>query len=235
MERKFPFLATLICFCAFLLLLGLGIWQVQRLSWKNNLQSQLDTLMSQQVLSHLHIEDFRPASPDQLGRGVLEGTFLFSKALYLNGYVFDGRAAFPVVVPVLMDGKADQVVVAILWIERTKNPEKWMTYTDRHAAFSGMIRLPERGLFRPKNVAEKNEWWTFDLPKMSELWGFSYIEPALFYAENAAPLDESQEPYPVPKLLRNDHAQYAIFWFTMAGILCIFWGLRFLRPYLHSA
>ncbi len=235
MERKFPFLATIICFCAFLLLIGLGVWQVQRLSWKENLQDQLDSLMARQDLSSLHPADFQLSDPNQLGRGILEGTFLFSKALYLNGYVFDGRAAFPVVVPVLIDGNTDQVVAAVLWIERTKDPEKWATYADRHAAFSGLVRLPEHSLFRPKNVAERNEWWTFDLPKMADLWGESRIVPALFYAENAAPLDNDQEPYPVSTRLRNDHAQYAIFWFTMAGILCIFWGLRFMRPYLHSA
>jgi len=235
MEQKFPFLATIICFCAFLLLIGLGIWQVQRLSWKENLQYQLDSLMARQELSHLHPADFQPTDPNQLGRGILEGTFLFSRALYLNGYVFDGRAAFPVVVPVLIDGNKDQVVAAVSWIERTKNPEKWATYTDRHAAVSGLVRLPERSHFRPKNIAEENEWWTFDLQKMAEFWGFSQVAPALFYGENAAPLDDSQESYPIPVHLRNDHAQYAIFWFTMAGILSIFWGLRFLRPYLHSA
>ncbi|MDY0029532.1 MAG: SURF1 family protein [Pseudobdellovibrionaceae bacterium] len=235
MDRKFPIIATLVCLLAAFLLLALGFWQVQRLSWKENLQSQLDSLMSRQDLSALHAADFRPSDPTQLKRGMLSGTILYSKALYLNGYVVQGRTAFPVVVPVRPDGDADHVIAAVLFIERTKDPEKWLAIPDRHSIITGLVRLPEHGIFRPDNVAEKGEWWMLDLDVMSDFWGFSSIEPAVIYAENAAFLDDGQEPYPVPTQLKNDHSQYAFFWFTMAGILCVFWWLRFLRPYLQSA
>lgn len=232
---RFPVLATSVCSVCVLILIGLGVWQVQRLAWKTELQRQYDVLLAQTHVSPLTEDDFSLNDGQVAARGELIGHFLFSKAQYLNGFVAGGRTQFPVMVPVQLDHSA-QYVVAVLWVMDRNDPHKWESVRDRDWRVTGLIRRAETpSIFRPKNVATKGEWWSVTPQELADFWGLSPVSPTVFYAQNAAALDEDEQPYPLDTHLRNDHFQYAIFWFTMALVLTGIWGLRFLRPYLHSA
>jgi cytochrome oxidase assembly protein ShyY1 len=64
-------------------------------------------------------------------------------------------------------------------------------------------------------------------------WG----EVAPFYVEQEAPVPPGGVPHPA-KLnvrLRNDHLQYAITWYSLAGVLVVIWVLWMRRAWRDAA
>ncbi|HPQ50196.1 MAG: SURF1 family protein [Alphaproteobacteria bacterium] len=233
-RTPFPVLASLCCLIGSVVLCSLGVWQVQRLSWKTELQHHLDMMMEQSDLPRLSSSDFQNSDGGEIKRGDVALALYPSKALYLNGYVENSKTSFPVVIPAKFS-EEDVYVAVIAWVDDVKNPEKWRGASDYSADLTGLVRRPDFSIFKPKNAAQKGEWWRLDYSEMSDFWGLSPVVPRIFYAENAAPIIDGLRPYRVETHLRNEHLQYAIFWFVMAGLLIVMWGLRFLRPYLQSA
>ncbi|OIN86898.1 MAG: hypothetical protein AUJ12_04625 [Alphaproteobacteria bacterium CG1_02_46_17] len=231
-KAKFPLWATIFCFLAVVALCALGSWQVDRLSWKNDLQSRLDAQMELSDLPSLGERDFLDSSTIKRGQASL--TLYPAKALYLNGYVEDGRNTYPVIMPADIDGE-DVHVVVVVGVTSSKEISLLQDMNPFHVEMNGMLRGVERSAFRPQNAAQKNDWWQIDPDEMAEYWGFERIMPAVFYAENVAPELSGLTPYHIELHLKNDHLQYALFWFVMAGVFALLWGVRFLRPYLHSA
>lgn len=234
-SARFPVLATVFCAVCAVILAGLGGWQLQRLAWKTDLQRQYDVLLAQTQISPLTDQDFALGGSSVAARGQLSGHFMFSKAQYLNGFAGEGGPLYPVLVPVQIDHSASYVV-AVLWVMNRPDPHKWDSVPDREWRVTGLVRRVDTpSYFKPKNVAEKGEWWSIDPQQLADFWGISPVLPTVFYAQDAAPIIEDVMPYPLDVRLRNEHLDYALFWFTMAIVVVAGWGLRFLRPYLQSA
>lgn len=219
--RRYP--KTAFCFvCMELLLCGLGIWQIKRLGWKNDLQNRIDHILAQTVLPNLNAQDFSSQTDKPLIRGKAKLTLLPSKAIYLNGYIKEGKTAWPVIVPAKLEGTVLHIAV-VAWVADQKYPQQdWRNRTDITGNFSGIIRRPETSVFKPHNNPRQNDWWQIDTAAMAESWDVSPIAPTVFYAEDIPAPSAHLHPYLFPSRLRNEHLQYAIFWFSMAGLLGLF-------------
>ncbi|MCB1558576.1 MAG: SURF1 family protein [Alphaproteobacteria bacterium] len=234
MKRRFPFVASFVCLCAFFVLIGLGVWQVQRLAWKTELQHKIDVLMSRHDLPELSSDDFDFENPNDLKRGLVFARFDLSKAIYLNGYLDRGKTLYPVLVPARLES-SEMNFAALLWVDQKKRSKDWAGKRSLDWGMYGILRQPEPSVFKPDNNPDNEEWWQIDVQQLAGFWELDRLAPAVFYAENPPMIDENLGVYNFPTQLKNDHLQYAIFWFTMAGVLCVLWGVRFLRPYLQSA
>jgi cytochrome oxidase assembly protein ShyY1 len=101
--------------------------------------------------------------------------------------------------------------------------------TDRPVTLTGYIRFPETaGALTPAEDPAKRLWFARDHLAMARVLGWGEVAP--FYLDLETPMPESGIPKPGPLQvhLRDDHLQYAISWFALAGALLI--GFAAKRP-----
>jgi cytochrome oxidase assembly protein ShyY1 len=94
--------------------------------------------------------------------------------------------------------------------------------TGKPVAMTGYIRFPETGgVFTPDVEHAKRLWFARDHLAMAQAFGWDKLAP--FYIDLEAPVPESGIPKPGPLEvhLRDDHMQYAITWFSLAGVVMI--------------
>jgi cytochrome oxidase assembly protein ShyY1 len=94
------------------------------------------------------------------------------------------------------------------------------------AMLTGYIRFPEKaGVLTPAENVAKRLWFTRDHFSMAQALGWGEVAP--FYIDLEAPVPESGTPKPGPLEvhLKDDHLQYAITWFGLAGAVVIAFGV----------
>ncbi len=210
---------TLITFPAVLLALGLGTWQVQRLTWKNAVIADRQAKRAAPPLAGLPAQ-FDPAL-HEFRRASVEGRFRHDKELYLAARSMNGNAGYHVLTPLALAGGQGHVLVNRGWVPlaRKEPDSRAPGQADGAVTVEGYLRHPaERGWFVPENVPQRNFWFTIDLPAMAAAQDISELKPYVFEAD-AAP---NRGGFPIGGVTRfelpNDHLQYAITWFAMAAI-----------------
>jgi cytochrome oxidase assembly protein ShyY1 len=91
---------------------------------------------------------------------------------------------------------------------------------------TGYIRFPESaGALTPAENPDKRLWFTRDHVAMARALGWGEVAP--FYIDLESPVPESGIPKPGPLEvhLKDDHLQYAITWFGLAGAVVIAFGV----------
>jgi cytochrome oxidase assembly protein ShyY1 len=98
--------------------------------------------------------------------------------------------------------------------------------TGEPVTLTGYIRLPETaGALTPRENLAKRLWFTRDHLAMAHALGWGEVAP--FYIDLEAPVPASGVPKPGPLELhlKDDHLQYAITWFALAGAVMIAFGM----------
>jgi cytochrome oxidase assembly protein ShyY1 len=97
------------------------------------------------------------------------------------------------------------------------------------AMLTGYLRFPETpGVLTPRENLDKRLWFTRDHLAMARELGWDRGGPiAPFYIDLESPVPESGIPKPGPLdvRLKDDHLQYAITWFGLAGAVVIAFGV----------
>ena len=86
----------------------------------------------------------------------------------------------------------------------------------------GVLRWPESpSLFVPERDSPGTTWFARDHQAMARALGWGDV--AQFYIEQEAPVPPGGVPHPsaLKVRLRNDHLQYAITWYSLAGVLVV--------------
>lgn len=234
MNKKFPFLASFVCFVAVLVLCALGAWQVERLQWKNNLQQNLDAAFADENPAAFTADQFQTIQKSQVIRGRAEGQLDVSKAVLLNGRIQDGKSVKAVIAPLSIPLLGVTVPVEI-GCGISPKADHLQSLQNQKISVTGILRQPRWSFATPVNNPSKGEWWRVDAQELGAYWSVQGMSNAVITAENTADLVPELNACPIEKKLRNDHASYVFFWFVMAGVLSIIWGIRFLKPYLQSA
>jgi surfeit locus 1 family protein len=218
---------TIWAFLGFCVLIGLGTWQIQRLHWKEGLIAERDAAISAPPVPLPH--NAAAAAEIDFHRVEAQGQFLHEHELYLNGPERrSGRGGFLVLTPLrLNDGSA--VLVERGWIppERRDPATRGAGNPSGVVSVDGLLRLPsgKPGWFVPANDPTHDLWFYVDLPAMARAAGLEGVLP--FYIEagpapnpGGLPLGGQAEIE-----LVNNHLQYAITWFSLAGILAVIYLL----------
>jgi cytochrome oxidase assembly protein ShyY1 len=220
------------------LLVGLGVWQLQRRVAKHELIAALnERLTTSPVALPAATEwgaltaakyEFRrvtftatyAAQPDAMvysaGSAVREdvtgpGTWAFLPARLADGAVVAVNAGF---VQNTMQDRAQQDRAAKRLV--TGAPVK----------LTGYLRFPESaGALTPHEDAAKRLWFVRDHLAMARALGWGPVAP--FYIDLETPVPDSGVPKPGPLdvHLKDDHLQYAVTWFTLAGAVMIAFGI----------
>jgi cytochrome oxidase assembly protein ShyY1 len=100
---------------------------------------------------------------------------------------------------------------------------------------TGYLRFPEKaGVLTPAENITKRLWFTRDHLAMAHMLGWGEVAP--FYIDLEAPVPESAIPKPGPLEvhLKDDHLQYAITWFGLAGAVVIAFAVWWRAQRRHS-
>jgi len=206
-------------------LLGLGFWQVERLEWKRGLIATMTERMAADPVA-LPAPEAWPslgAASLEYTRVSLTGRFMHAHELHYFTQSETGAPGYAVIVPLLLDGEADAVVL----VDRGFVPVAMKDPAARAAAqpegqvsLTGILRTPQpRGSFDGADDPENNVWMVRDPAKMSAHLGLTQVAPFIVEAE----IDPAAGPWPKAGRTRvdlpNNHLDYALTWFGLALVL----------------
>jgi surfeit locus 1 family protein len=220
---------TLISVPAFIVLIGLCVWQVQRMHWKEELIAERESRVAAEPIA---LPEANGDPGDVEYRRVrLEGSFLHDKEMFLGARSLNGNAGYHVLTPFVLNG-GDTVLVNRGWIpvERkppNSRPEGQVIGTQ---TLDGIVRLAHgKAWMQPDNEPDRNMWFYVDLPAMAAA---SAVDFRTDLYVDAGPA-ENPGKYPVGGQTRielpNDHLQYAITWGLLAVALAVIYVLYHLK------
>lgn len=217
--------ATIFAFAGVAILIGLGIWQLDRKVWKENLILTLNTRLARAPEDLPPRESWPRLMPDgnEFTRVTFPAEFLAGEEalVYSAGSAFRPDVHGPgywVFVPARLAGGS------IVLVDRGFVPlDRKDLATRAQGALSGTIevvgvlRWPEtRGTFTPPDESQNNVWYLRDPKAMAAAKKWDAAAP--FYIEQESPVPPGGLPKP-GKLVVNlpdDHLQYALTWFALA-------------------
>jgi surfeit locus 1 family protein len=212
---------------AVLILVALGVWQVQRLHWKEGLIAQRDAAMTAPSIAPPR--SFDEARGLEFRHIAAEGVFRNDKERYLAASSDSGEPGYQVLTPLVMsDGRMMFVNRGFVPSELKDPAKRAAGALDGKRRVVGLLRLPpptKPSFFLPDNRPDLNLWFWVDLPEMAKTAGVA--DPVLFYVD----ADKTSNPGGWPKGgitrldLPNDHLQYAITWFSLAVALIVIYVL----------
>jgi len=216
-----PTIATAI---ALAILVGLGVWQLERLQWKLALIATINHRMVEAPLDvppqgewanldlkHLEYHHLK-----------LEGHFLNTRELHYFAQDDEGTSGFDIITPfVLADGQR------IVLVDRGFVPREKVDAATRTAgqiegptSLVAVARAPQpRGIFSAADDVAGNMWFTRDPATMATALGLANVAP--FYVEADATPNVGGLPIGgrTQVNIRNVHFEYALTWFGLAVVL----------------
>lgn len=218
------------------ILISLGVWQVQRLAWKNGLIADLErrALEPPIELTYELLAVKNGADPKTLPehtRVQAHGEFLPAPP-YRFIAVADGAPGWRL----LSLFKTDTNV--FLFVDRGILPDgATAKMTSGKFEIQGIVAWHSQGagLFDPQNDVANNQWYWWDWYMLQHTAGETLDVGILTdFAVQLLPNTQGTEGLIVepPKAnLRNNHLGYAITWFGLAGALVVMTGVFVLRIY----
>ena len=94
--------------------------------------------------------------------------------------------------------------------------------TSAPVTLTGYLRFPETaGVLTPAENVTKRLWFTRDHLAMAHALGWGEVAPFYVDLEAPVPANGIPKPGPLDVHLKDDHMQYAITWFALAGAVVI--------------
>ena len=226
MRFRPAFWPTVFTVPAVILMLGLGVWQVERLQWKEALIAERTARLTAAPMALPGPDaDIADAEYRHVSLG---GEFLHDKEMLLGARSLNDNTGYHVVTPFrLADGR-------IILVDRGWIPLDRKTVDKRAAGnvagpmtLDGIIRLNgKQTWFVPDNRPDLNFFFWVDLPAMAKLAGEPNTETRFVFEAGPA---KNPGGFPIGGQTRitlpNDHLQYAITWFSLAIALMVIYVL----------
>jgi surfeit locus 1 family protein len=224
------------------ILFGLGVWQLERLAWKNDLIARVEA-RTQAPATPLPPENEwnrLTGERDEYRRVTVSGIFRHDREVQVYTVVSEepGRHAGPgywVLTPLELPSGAFVIVNRGFVPEGKKDPAtRREGQTAGSVTLAGLLRMPEQaGFFTPANDPARNAWYRRDPAEIARAYGLSRV------ASFTIDADATPNPGGLPEGGRtrvrfpNNHLQYAVTWFglalALAGVFGAFAWQR-LRP-----
>ena len=216
--RRRPVALLVAAGIVFLVLMGLGIWQVQRLAWKTDLIARVDARVA---------ADPVPAPPPAEWAGLTAENAEYRRVSVGGEYrpdsdvlvqaVTERGAGFWVMTPLVTDD-GWTVLVNRGFIAADRRDDRPLP--QGRQAVTGLLRLSQPdGAFLRANDPDAGRWYSRDTQAIAATLGLPDVAPYFIDADRAG---ESQ---PIGGLtviaFRNSHLTYALTWFAMAGGLLV--------------
>jgi cytochrome oxidase assembly protein ShyY1 len=220
------------------LLTGLGVWQLQRRTEKHALIAALTERLAaapQSLPPSSQWNALTPAS-DEFRRVHFTATYrqLPDAMVYSSGSTVREDISGPgtwAFMPAALPG-GEIVVINTGFAQNTMQDraqqDRTVTrlITAEPAMLTGYIRFPEKaGVLTPPENLAKRLWFARDHLAMARALGWGEVAPFYIDLEEPVPASGIPKPGPLEVHLKDDHLQYAITWFGLAGAVMIAFGV----------
>jgi surfeit locus 1 family protein len=227
------FVATLVALPMFVVLIGLGVWQLQRLEVKKAFMFQRERGFTAEAIE-------LPARDSNLQglawrRVWVKGRFDHANEFHLWA-IREGVPGYEVLTPLTRtDAAAGQVILVdrgFVPVNRKQLATRAEGAVEGEVTINGFTRidLDARSAVTPANEPATNTWYSVDYRAMGLHSGL-FIRPFVVVADatpnpGGLPVGTAAPP-PVP----NRHLEYAITWFALAAALALIYGLSVRRMF----
>jgi len=196
--RRPPLLATVVVLLAVALMIGLGVWQLQRLAWKTALIARYGAAAQTTAPLVIHGADLPDAAAY---RHIVWDCPAVGSDQVLAGRNAAGQSGFAHVVPCRhVDAAGASVVPVVIGWSAGIAPVTWAGGTLKGVAVPGI----KGGFVPPAGGARAIDWHVVADPPLAGL------------AANAAP---------DPRTIANNHLSYAVQWFLFALTALVIYAL----------
>src|SRR5258705_9145226 len=175
--------ATIAAGIVFVILIGLGVWQLQRLTWKEGLiterydRSTAEAIDLPAAGADLSQIDFRHARDT--------GRFDHAHEMFLAARSMNGNTGYHVVTPFeLADGRTLLVDRGWIPLERKDPAKRAEGQIEGDVTIDGLLRLQRaKTWLEPDNQPKDNLWFWVDLPAMAAYLGLPPEQVTPFFLE----------------------------------------------------
>jgi len=199
-------------------LLSLGVWQMQRLSWKEGVLAEIEARIAAPPVA---LPETLEEARDRYLPVAADGQIGDENIRVLVSTREDG-AGYRIISPFETAGR-------LILIDRGFIPAEDHVPGGGPATVTGNLHWPDEVTgSTPENDLLRNIWFARDVPTMAAALG---AEPVLIIAREIEP---GYGPRPMPvgtEGIPNDHLEYAVTWFSLAAIwfvmtLYLLWRIR---------
>ncbi|MDX9997763.1 MAG: SURF1 family cytochrome oxidase biogenesis protein [Phenylobacterium sp.] len=222
MSRRLPIGLTAATLVALCILIGLGVWQVQRMAWKQDLLARIAALEGAPPTPAAEALAAIARGEDREFHRVRAVCPGLSKAPWLELYgLHEGRAGVRLISACRLEvGPYGSVLVDRGFVPdmiSARPPRDPQDQTP--VVIDAVVRTPETpNAFAAANTEQR--WFRRDVAAMAKALGAERPAPVFLMAETSTnPEWAGLTPSPVPVGISNRHLEYALTWFGLAGAL----------------
>ena len=192
-------------------LIGLGVWQLERLQWKRGLLAQLDAADAAPPVP-------LPFDPRPMQKVRVAGRWLPDLLAWYGAEVRDTSEGSVMGSQVLMPLQMDNGTIVLIdrgWVPTTRKVQ--IPSPGGVVTITGWLRPSEQqGLFSPPDAPQVRRFYTMNPGTIGAVLGIAPVLPFVLMQLAQGPVDGY--PIPQPGLPRppNNHLGYAFTWFGLA-------------------
>lgn len=224
-------LFTLLLTAAFI---ALGVWQLQRRTAKHDLVAALTERLAAAPIALPPPAQWAALTParDEFRRVSFTATYAASPdaMVYSSGSAVRKDASGPgtwAFLPARLPS-GEIVVIDAGFVENTmqergvEDRAVKKLVTGAPVTLTGYLRFPEEpGWLTPGENRDKRLWFVRDHLAIASALGWGTVAPFYIDLEQPAPENGVPRPGPLDVHLKDDHLQYAVTWFALAGAVLI--------------
>ena len=218
--------------------IGLGVWQLQRRVTKHELIAALTERLAAKAVALPPPEQWSTlnAARDEFRRVTFTASYapLPDAMVYSSGSAVRTDAAGPgtwAFLPARLPG-GEMVVIDAGFVENlmqdraVEDGAVAKLRTGVPVTLTGYLRFPEApGWLAPADNRHKRLWFARDHRLMAKALGWGAVAPFYIDLETPEAVNGAPRPGPLDVHLPDDHLQYAITWFALAGLSLFGFGV----------
>jgi surfeit locus 1 family protein len=217
-DRRFPIGLTIATLIALAILCGLGVWQVKRLAWKEDLLARIEKLKTAPAQPLAAVMARAERGEDVAWTRVsVDCALAKPETLPLVYGVRDGDIVWRATAPCRTSAAGYGLILLDLGVVKT--------LTGQSAPAPVTVAAPARAvgvLMAPKSLGG-------DRQATVQRFASERPAPYILMVETAAPVPPGVTPAPLPAEISNRHLEYALTWFGLAVTLLIIYAAMLWR------
>ena len=203
------FIPIFVSIVLILITLLLGIWQIQRLNWKNSLINNFNILKNSEAI------DLSLIDKKEFIKIKSKGVVNRKNKVFFPAKTLNGKAGVRLASEFISEN-GEIYLLDEGWFDNSN----LQYFRENNDIFEeniiGYTRFPIKGkFFTPNNDFNNNEWYTYDLKSINNYFSSS-INQVFFIKKTNSNKENFLFASEYKHKFRNNHMQYAITWFSMS-------------------
>ena len=213
MKHKLLFSVFIIFFI--FVFIALGIWQIIRLNWKNNLILEIENSLKNPPV------ELTQSNKQNYLKIKTSGNIDFEKQIYLYNLNDAGTPGFEVLNPILIDG--ENYLLNRGWIPFEKKDMPEINMFDPNNIVGTLKIQGRKNIFKPDNDIKENYWFSLNREDILKFTGKKFSKYIIYLDGNY----QFPRPKKITANISNNHKKYAMTWFSLAiSILLLYLYFR---------